>query len=322
MASPRVFVSSTYYDLRYVRADLERFERETGFDLVLFERGQVPYEATRALEESCFDEIDKCDIVVSIIGGRSGTPSRVVPEQSISHREVRHAVEQGRQLFVFVERNVHTEFDTYLPNVERASEIHWSSVDSLGVFEFIKYIRELPRNNAMFPFDTSQELMSRLREQLTGLFKTLLQQQRRGLVDASANKLVEAVQTLNNVVEYLKGQQQAEERAMNDIIFRRHPAFAEVQRALGLGVRVIFDNMAELDAWFRQQGFASVAEEELRREDAEEYFFWAKGGRLIGVTREIFVDGSGAADDPVAQPSSRDDWEQVRELVVVREPSS
>jgi hypothetical protein len=43
MAKPRVFISSTYYDLKNVRADLERFVRDKGFDPVLHERGNVPY---------------------------------------------------------------------------------------------------------------------------------------------------------------------------------------------------------------------------------------------------------------------------------------
>mgnify|MGYP001194458206 CR=1 FL=1 len=37
MAKPRVFISSTYYDLKSVRADLERFVRDKGFAGVKFE---------------------------------------------------------------------------------------------------------------------------------------------------------------------------------------------------------------------------------------------------------------------------------------------
>ncbi len=41
MAKPRVFISSTYYDLKNVRADLERFIKERGFEPILHERGHV-----------------------------------------------------------------------------------------------------------------------------------------------------------------------------------------------------------------------------------------------------------------------------------------
>jgi hypothetical protein len=37
MAKPRVFISSTFYDLRHVRADLERFIKDMGYEPVLSE---------------------------------------------------------------------------------------------------------------------------------------------------------------------------------------------------------------------------------------------------------------------------------------------
>ncbi len=39
MARPRVFISSTFYDLKQVRSDLERFINDMGYDPVLHERG-------------------------------------------------------------------------------------------------------------------------------------------------------------------------------------------------------------------------------------------------------------------------------------------
>ncbi|WP_413716016.1 DUF4062 domain-containing protein [Sphingobium sp. B8D3B] len=75
MARPRVFVSSTYFDLKSVRADLEHFIRERGFDPVLHERGSIPYGNAEALERYCYKEIETCDILISIIGGRFGSQS-------------------------------------------------------------------------------------------------------------------------------------------------------------------------------------------------------------------------------------------------------
>lgn len=320
MAAPRIFVSSTYYDLRYVRADLEHFEREWKFDLVLFERGNIPYDGSRRLEESCLEEIDKCDIVVSIIGGRYGSTSKVEPELSISRREVEYAVNSGRQLFVFVEQNVHSEFETYLQNVEQADRIRWRFVETVQVFEFIQYIKQLPSNNAVFAFETSQELMATLRDQLTGLFQSMLQQQRRGRVDASANKLIEAVETLDKVVEYLKAEKSAERRAMDDILFSRHPVFGELSSALDMPIRLIFEDLDELEAIFNYAGFTRVVEErELSLEDSSEYFFWAGRGRRVGVSRRIFGNAENENVDgrvkllPISEQESR-----VRLLVVVR----
>jgi hypothetical protein len=43
MAKPRVFVSSTYYDLRHIRASLETFIHSLGYEPVLSEKGNIAY---------------------------------------------------------------------------------------------------------------------------------------------------------------------------------------------------------------------------------------------------------------------------------------
>lgn len=292
MAPPRIFVSSTFYDLRYVRADLQHFESEAGFDLVLFERGNIPYDGRQSLEDGCLEEIQKCDIVVSIIGRRHGTPSKTDPDRSISRREFECAIELGRQVFVFVERVVLDEFETYLINADRASEIKWRFVDSLQVFEFIKYVQGLPINNAIFPFDTSQELIAKLREQVAGLFRNMLHQQRRGKYDTNVNKLVESVETLNRVIDYLRAEKNAEKKVMDDILFSRHPAFAEVQRVIELPIRVMFEDLHDLEALFNYAGFKRVGVKELSPEDSARFFFWAGpvSGRQkrVGVNKRLF----------------------------------
>ena len=70
MAKPRVFVSSTYYDLRHVRQGIESFIEGLGFEAVLFESGDIPFSHEQPLDESCYQEISKCHILVLIIGGK------------------------------------------------------------------------------------------------------------------------------------------------------------------------------------------------------------------------------------------------------------
>lgn len=40
MARPRIFVSSTHYDLKHLRSSLENFIESLGFDAILSEKGQ------------------------------------------------------------------------------------------------------------------------------------------------------------------------------------------------------------------------------------------------------------------------------------------
>ena len=72
MAAPRLFVSSTFYDLRFVRADLSVLKEQMGLEVIRFETGAIPYHTAETLPEACCKEIDTCNIMVSVIGGRYG----------------------------------------------------------------------------------------------------------------------------------------------------------------------------------------------------------------------------------------------------------
>lgn len=82
MAKPRVFVSSTYYDLRHIRASLEIFIDSLGFDSILSEKGDIAYTPNIPLDESCYREAQNSDIYVLIIGGRYGTETSETRTQS------------------------------------------------------------------------------------------------------------------------------------------------------------------------------------------------------------------------------------------------
>lgn len=87
MAKPRVFISSTYFDLKNIRADLERFIKSQGYEPVLNERGHIAYGTKEKLEEYCYKEIQISDILISIVGGRYGSQSKI-ENHSISNTEL------------------------------------------------------------------------------------------------------------------------------------------------------------------------------------------------------------------------------------------
>ena len=66
MANPRVFISSTYYDLRHIRNDLQVFIKSLGYEPVMHDKGNVTYVQSESLEDSCYNELNSCDIVTSI----------------------------------------------------------------------------------------------------------------------------------------------------------------------------------------------------------------------------------------------------------------
>ncbi|MCL2073646.1 MAG: DUF4062 domain-containing protein [Marinilabiliaceae bacterium] len=70
MANLRVFVSSTYYDLHHVRNDLYLFLKNMGYDPVMHDKGTITYTQDVPLEQSCYDELSTCDVVICIIGNK------------------------------------------------------------------------------------------------------------------------------------------------------------------------------------------------------------------------------------------------------------
>lgn len=182
MSRPRVFVSSTYYDLKHLRSALEGFIESLGFEPVLSEKGSIAYAPDIPLDESCYREIDQADIMVLIVGGRYGTERSGNNERdgsffsrynSITREEFNRAVAANIPLYILIEKSVHAEHATFDKN-RGAAAIKYAHVDNIGVFQMMDDIFALPKNNPIFSFDRYHEIEDWLREQWAGLFRDLL----------------------------------------------------------------------------------------------------------------------------------------------------
>jgi len=67
MPAPRVFISSTWYDLRYIRENLKYFITSLGYDPILSEEGDVFYDPSKHVQDAGLAEVPSCQIFVSII---------------------------------------------------------------------------------------------------------------------------------------------------------------------------------------------------------------------------------------------------------------
>lgn len=177
MSRPRVFVSSTYYDLRNVRSDLDRFIREQGYESILFERGHIPYGTESRLEEDCYREISSYDILINIVGGRYGTQA-LNSTYSISKQELKMVIKFGKQIYILIERAVYAEYATYLAN-KLVKDFQPTFVNDVRVFQFIEEILALSGKNPVHAFEISSDITNYLREQWAGLFQLLLQEHAR-----------------------------------------------------------------------------------------------------------------------------------------------
>ncbi len=259
MARPRVFVSSTYYDLKVVRADLERFIKERGFEPVLHERGAVAYGAEKKLEEYCYKEIEHCDIIISIVGGRYGSPSKE-KDYSISQQELKTAIELNKQIYVFVEKNVLAEHKTYEKNRDNA-QFKPAAVDDLKIYKFLDEVFALPFNNQVAGFEITADITGYLQEQWAGLFQRLLQENARQKELLDLADMKEMIATLKQLVSFLTSAKERGDAAIREILLGSHPIFNQLKKMLKIPYRIYFTNKSEFEAWLRARGFSMMVEE-------------------------------------------------------------
>jgi len=104
MAAPRIFVSSTYYDLRQTRDNIKGFIEGLGYEAVMHEHSGVAYTQNTNLEKDCYREISGCEIVVSIIGNSFGSQSSE-NELSITMNEIKTAIKNKKKVYIFKLKN-------------------------------------------------------------------------------------------------------------------------------------------------------------------------------------------------------------------------
>ncbi|GLB49211.1 DUF4062 domain-containing protein [Neptunitalea lumnitzerae] len=253
MAKPRIFISSTYYDLRQVRADIERFIKDLGYDPVLNEHGDIPYGSEDKLEDYCYKEINNVDILVSIIGGRYGTESNK-EKNSISQMELKTAFELNKQVYIFIEKSIYSEYYFYLKNKGNDS-VKLYYADNIKIHEFIDMVKALPNNNTIHGFETSSDITQFLKVQWAGLFQRFLQEQTR-LKELNVIKGIEATsKTLNQLVTFLTEEKRGTNEAINEILLSNHPAMEQIKVLLSIPYRVFFMNLEEFTDLIIARGF-------------------------------------------------------------------
>jgi len=226
MSKPRVFVSSTYYDLKHVRSSLENFIEELGYEPILSEKGDIAYAPDIALDESCYREVRNSDIFVLIIGGRYGAEKsagkgKVSKEfydryDSITKQEYANAIARDIPIYILIEKAVYADFETYLRNKLKKG-VSYAHVDSVNIFRLIEEVLSQPRNNPLLHFDRYADIEAWLQEQWAGLFKELLSRmsshRQISSLSSQVSELSEINKTLKSYLEQVVAKIAPEESA-------------------------------------------------------------------------------------------------------------
>ncbi len=209
MARPRIFISSTYYDLKHIRNSLRAFIDSLGYESVLFEEGDIPFHHDSPLDISCYDEIKKCHILVLIIGGRYGSATsdassdeekKIDQYNSITRKEYETAQTLDIPVYTFIEKNVLSEYHTFKINRNNKS-IEYAHVDNVLIFKLIEDIYKLKRNNQIVGFEKLEEIADYLKIQWAGLFSDMLSKKHSNQNLSDLATQISGLREINNVLK-------------------------------------------------------------------------------------------------------------------------
>lgn len=249
MPSPKVFVSSTCYDLSMAREQLRSFLLRLGYDPILSEYSDVLYDPRTHTHTSCIQEVPNADMVVVLIGPRFG--GKIIPETlnnidlenlinssfdvtvldepeklSITQLEVLKAIDSAVPVFAFVEEKVMHDHFVYQKNKDLVDKIKFPSLDkpesAKYIFEFINFLTHRNKGNSVISFSKVEDIENHLKKQWGALFQKLLREQREQQVETrKIFTISEQIEDLKTAMISTIGNAQNRDVARGVIKYRR-----------------------------------------------------------------------------------------------------
>ena len=215
MATPRIFISSTCYDLQEIRFQLRRFIEDIGYEPVMSEFGDIFYDLGQHVQDACKEEISRSNVFILVVGNNYGSiyhkPSEgsQVPD-SVTLQEFRKALAVGVPKYIFINRFVQHDFENYSRALSKNIAKYFSSNDVADenvhkmknslkknfdnnypfpqeayryVFYFLDEIYNLDTNNAVYPFESFDNIKESLRKQWAGFFYEALTKEQTVSID-------------------------------------------------------------------------------------------------------------------------------------------
>lgn len=254
MANPRVFVSSTYYDLQHIRNDIRIFIQGLGYDPVMHDRGNIPYTQSETLEESCYNEVATCDILICIIGNKFGTQSSTGNNYSITMNELQRAISQRKKVYIFINHEVYTENMTYLVNKDNGFKP--AHVDDIRIHEFIADMKQVVKNHPIIPFHTVPDILDNLKLQFAGLFQHLLSQESSITESKTFADLQDTANEIKELIADLNSEKNSFFSKFTGTIYAPNPIITFIQNLLGgKNYSVITSTKDELKSYLTDIGF-------------------------------------------------------------------
>lgn len=249
MPSPKVFVSSTCYDLGMAREQIRSFLVRLGYDPIMSEYSDVLYDPRTHTHTSCLQEVPSADMVVLLIGSRFG--GKIIPEAlssvdlenlskssfditvledieklSVTQLETLKAIDASIPVFAFVDEKVMHDHLVYQKNKDLIGQIKFPSIEKPDaakyIFEFINFLHHRNIGNSVIPFSRIEDIENHLRKQWASLFQRLLREQRdKSHEERKMFTISEQIEELKTAMISTIGNAQNREIARGVIKYRR-----------------------------------------------------------------------------------------------------
>ncbi|MGL1892575.1 MAG: DUF4062 domain-containing protein [Spirochaetaceae bacterium] len=175
---PKIFISSTCYDLSQIRQDISDFFNSLGFTPILSDKSSFPINPNNDTLTNCIENVrNNADLFILIIGNRYG--SIVHDDKSITNMEYRAAKKKGIPIYIFTLKQVLTTYEFWNKNKTGNFE---GLVDNVSLFEFIKEVR-ITDKNWCFEFENANDIKQCLKDQISYLFKNLLDERCKNIIE-------------------------------------------------------------------------------------------------------------------------------------------
>jgi hypothetical protein len=133
----KIFLSSTCYDLKDLRSEIENFYAGKGVNLLLSDRATFPVIAGLHRHDICLENVKNCELLLAIIDSRFGSLYYKDNSISITWAELRKAIETNKEIIVFIRNEIFNERQTCRHNQERNNKFDPFFVDNIKTFDLI-----------------------------------------------------------------------------------------------------------------------------------------------------------------------------------------
>lgn len=157
---PRVFISSTCYDLSEVRVHIHGYLLERGMEPLRSDAKGFVLPPRVGLVEGLLRLVGSAHFFILVIGGEHGwNPGKSA--KSITNKEYDKARKDGIPIFPFVHKNVWTLWETHRTSKGLQGSLK-PHVNDVRVFDFISKVAKADKDNFISKFESAKDITDTL----------------------------------------------------------------------------------------------------------------------------------------------------------------